>query len=243
MNVLDLFSGIGGFSLGLEKVGMKTVAFCEIDSDAQKVLEKHWPSVPIFNDVRTLTKANLPNDEIDVICGGFPCQDVSVASPTKEGLEGKRSGLWSEYLRLIKEIEPSYAIIENVANLRSKGLTRVLKDLWEIGYDAEWHIIPASSVGLPHTRERIWIITYPHNAGLQGCLLKRSESFCIQPEKPLFSGGWLSEWLNTWIRSRIVPRGNGIPRRLACHAVSQYGNAVVPQIPELIGRAILSHKS
>ena len=166
MNVLDLFSGIGGFSLGLERVGMKTVAFCEVDKKCQKVLQKHWPDVPIFDDVSNLTGEEIGKrieETIDVIVGGFPCQDISVAG-AGEGLEGKRSGLWSEFHRLIKEIKPQYAIIENVSALRSRGLDQVLRSLSEIGYDAEWNCIPASAFGAPHRRDRIWIMAYPRRS-------------------------------------------------------------------------------
>ena len=138
LRVLDLFSGIGGFSLGLERAGMQTVAFCEIDKVAQQVLRKHWPNVPIFDDVKTLKGDQLGT--IDVICGGFPCQDLSFAGKGA-GLTGARSGLWWEFHRLIKEIQPSWVIIENVAALRSRGLDKVLGSLAEIGYDAEWHCI------------------------------------------------------------------------------------------------------
>lgn len=157
--VLDIFSGIGGFSFGLEKSGMKTVAFCEINPFCQKVLSKHWPDVPLFHDITLLGKKDLP--QIDVIAGGFPCQDISIAGK-KKGINAERSGLWTEFARLINEIRPKYAIIENVANLRSQGLARVLKDLWKIGYNAEWHCIPASAVGGLHRRDRIWIIAYPN---------------------------------------------------------------------------------
>ena len=116
MNVLDLFSGIGGFSLGLERAGMKTVAFCEIEPFCRAVLAKHWPGVPIYEDVRSLTGAGLASAGIvpDAICGGFPCQDISIAGKGA-GLDGERSGLWHEYRRLIAEIRPRWVIIENVA--------------------------------------------------------------------------------------------------------------------------------
>jgi len=159
MNVLDLFSGIGGFSLGLDRAGFKTVAFCEVDKKCQAVLKKHWPDVPIFDDVSNLRGEDI-EEAIDVICGGFPCQDISLAGKGA-GLEGKRSGLWTEFHRLIKEIKPKYAIIENVSALRSRGLDQVLRSLAEIGYDAEWHCITAASVGAPHRRDRIWIVAYP----------------------------------------------------------------------------------
>lgn len=163
MKVLDLFSGIGGFSLGLERAGMETIAFCESDKDCHKVLNKHWPKVPIFNDIKKLNGREFK--EVSVLCGGFPCQDISVAGK-KKGLKGERSGLWYQYLRLISEVRPKYAIIENVSNLRSKGLGQIIKDLWEIGYDCEWHILSASNIGAVHPRERTWIIAYPDSAVL-----------------------------------------------------------------------------
>lgn len=171
--VLDLFSGIGGFSLGLERAGFETVAFCEQDGFACRVLRKHWPTVPIFEDVRTLSRKRLKSHGIEpeIICGGFPCQDISSAGKGA-GLAGKRSGLWSEFHRLIREIRPSYAIVENVPALRSRGLDRVLGDLASIGYDTRWECLPASAFGALHRRDRIWIVAYPHRDGrdLELCL-------------------------------------------------------------------------
>ena len=186
MRVLDLFSGIGGFSLGLERAGMRTVAFCECDPYCCAVLAKHWPDVPIFTDIRELSAETLgitkgngrgagraggsdPTSarqqqperalQIDVICGGFPCQDISVAGKGA-GIEGERSGLWSEYARIIGEVRPRYVIVENVAALLGRGLDRVLGDLAALGFDAEWHCIPASAVGAPHRRDRLWLVAY-----------------------------------------------------------------------------------
>jgi DNA-cytosine methyltransferase len=176
LNVLDIFSGIGGFSIGLEAASMQTVAFCEITPFCQKILTRHWPSVPIFTDITIIHKEDLKAlPRIDVIAGGFPCQDISVAGKQK-GITAKRSGLWKEFARLINEIRPKYAIIENVANLRGKGLIRVLQDLWEIGYDAEWHCIPASAFGAPHRRDRIWIISYPACIGKVGLSIGKEET-------------------------------------------------------------------
>jgi len=169
-HVLDLFSGIGGFSLGLERTGgFKTVAFCEIEPFCRSVLNQHWPKVPIYEDVKTLTIERLGADGItvDAICGGFPCQDISNAGKGA-GLAGERSGLWFEFHRLIKEIQPKIAIIENVSALRSRGLDQVLGSLAEIGYDAVWHCIPAAAVGAPHQRDRIWIVAHPNRKGLEG---------------------------------------------------------------------------
>ena len=176
LNVLDIFSGIGGFSIGLEAASMQTVAFCEINPFCQKILTRHWPSVPIFSDITIIHKEDLKTlPRIDVIAGGFPCQDISVAGKQK-GITAKRSGLWKEFARLINEIRPKYAIIENVANLRSTGLISVLQDLWKIGYDAEWHCIPASAFGAPHRRDRIWIIAHPAYIGKVGLSVGKKEA-------------------------------------------------------------------
>jgi DNA-cytosine methyltransferase len=167
LKVLDIFSGIGGFSLGLERAKMETVAFCEIEPYCQSILKKHWPNSRIFSDIKILNKELLQESgvaEIDIIAGGFPCQDISCAGKQR-GIDGSRSGLWKEFKRLIDELKPKYAIIENVANLRSRGLVTVLQDLWQIGYDVQWHCIPASAIGAPHRRDRIWIIAYPDSKG------------------------------------------------------------------------------
>jgi DNA (cytosine-5)-methyltransferase 1 len=240
MNVLDLFSGIGGFSLGLERAGMKTIAFCEIDKKAQLVLKKHWPEVPIFEDVSKLKKEDI-NEQVDVICGGFPCQDISLAG-RGEGLEGKRSGLWFEFHRLIKEIRPRYAIIENVSALRNRGLDEVLRGLSEIGYDAEWHCIPASAVGAPHQRDRIWIIAHIGSARGERLVTSadigkarqggvRSEKDLLDIANSPFQSG------DRWPTPLVRRMDDGIPNRV--DRLKQLGNAVVPQIPEIIGRRLM----
>jgi len=310
MNVLDLFSGIGGFSLGLERAGMRTVAFCEIEPFCRSVLKTHWPDVPIFEDVTKL-KASDINEQINVIAGGFPCQDISTAG-RGAGLSGSRSGLWFEYHRLINEIQPQFAIIENVSALRSRGLDEVLRSLAEIGYDAEWHCIPASAVGAPHRRDRIWIVAYPSRNRLQEREGKDRKSFRSERLQSgvdfigkgfdvadAASDGWfqrnanyrggseggskgqeLGPWNdgqtvadairigqqgpwthgdarnsetngegqttqfiyggfgNIWRVEPDVGRvANGVPGRV--DRLRALGNAVVPQIPEMIGRAIM----
>jgi DNA (cytosine-5)-methyltransferase 1 len=158
MKVLDLFSGIGGFSLGLERTGgYETEKFCEVNPYCVKVLNKHWPNVEIHNDIQTL---NAESGRFDVVCGGFPCQDISYAGKGA-GLAGQRSGLWFQMCRIIEEAKPSWVIAENVSALRSRGLEQVLGSLSEIGYNAQWHCIPAFAVGAPHKRDRIWIVAYP----------------------------------------------------------------------------------
>ncbi len=164
---LDLFSGIGGFAYGLEKTGhYKTVAFCEQESFCQRVLKKHWPGTPVYNDVREVTKSRLVSDgigDIDIITAGWPCQDMSIAG-NKAGLHADRSGLWFEIPRILGELRPKYALMENVSALlsgdRGGWFGRVLGDLAEIGYDTEWHCIPASELGAYHHRDRVWLICY-----------------------------------------------------------------------------------
>ena len=262
MRILDLFSGIGGFSLGLERAGMKTVAFCEIDPKARQVLKKHWPDVPVYEDVSTLKGDQI--GFVDVICGGFPCQDISTAGKGA-GLEGARSGLWFEYRRLIKEIKPKYAIIENVSALRSRGLDRVLRSLAEIGYDAEWHCIPASAVGAPHQRDRIWIVAYPNlqhdqrwsesqqptsisgKTWVESC--RSSDEVADSRRQPTQvpaerrqSAVKIVERYTWWEIEPAVGRVvDGLSGRL--DRLKQLGNAVVPQIPELIGRAIMEFEN
>lgn len=230
--LLDLFSGIGGFSLGLERSGgFKTVAFCEVEPFCTKILNKHWPEVPVYGDVRELTAERLASDgiRVDAICGGFPCQDISLAGKGA-GIEGERSGLWSEYARLIGELRPRYVFVENVAALLGRGLDRVLGDLAALGYDAEWHCIPAYTVGLPHHRSRVWIVA--DRDGLRE----------LQPR-----WGFSNErrWRGNvrqaidWVLScgGILRSHDGIPAGL--DRIAACGNAVVPQIPELLGRAVL----
>ena len=164
MKVLDLFSGIGGFSLGLERAGMETVAFCEFDKHARKVLNKHWPEIPIHNDVRELDGKQY-RGSVDVVCGGFPCQDLSQAGK-QAGFSGERSSLYREMLRIISECLPRYAIFENVTGLLTgesgRWFGQFLYDLASIGYDAEWHCISASFLGAPHHRDRVWVVAYPN---------------------------------------------------------------------------------
>jgi len=314
MKVLDLFSGIGGFALGLERAGMETVAFCEFDAEARKVLENKWPDVPIYDDVRTLTKERLDNDgitNISVLCGGFPCQDISVAGNQAGISEGTRSGLWSECARLLGEIRPQYAIFENVTALLNGGggdwFKRVLWDISEVGYDAEWHCISASELGAHHHRDRIWIVAYPngsqregggvssgvqqndsdtgsrggdgkpcedvaHTNGINRSADEREPNTRADGrDKPggsgedvadtsskrqqgsgeleqsifaaayesretvnAFSGGTPDIWKVEPDLGRVA---DGISRR--SHRLKQLGNAVVPQIPEVIGRFIM----
>ncbi|MFY4731278.1 DNA cytosine methyltransferase [Nitrospira sp. BLG_2] len=239
MRVLDLFSGIGGFSLGLERAGMKTVAFCEIEPYCQAVLLKHWPGVPIYGDVRELTADRLVADGIgvDVICGGFPCQDISFAG-SGLGLAGARSGLWSEFARLIGELRPRYAILENVSALLVRGMGRVLGDLAGIGYDAEWSIVSACSVGAPHVRRRVFIVAYPDGQhgrkGLWDSLAREGGALQSINGEPRQRACWRSRLENP---SALYRGANGLPNGMDRNRA--VGNSITPAIPEMIGRAIM----
>ena len=256
LRVLDLFSGIGGFSLGLERTGgFETVAFCEIEEFPRRVLAKHWPGVPIYDDVRTLTGERLAADGIavDVITGGFPCQDLSVAG-RRAGIEGSRSGLWTEVVRLACEIRPRFLLVENVGGLLSgpsdrpgRWFGRVLGDLAEIGFDAEWDCIPAAAVGAPHLRDRVWLMAYPQqeqrlcavfNADNAAEVARRNATQRGEDGFRPKMGSAMRSIPGRWVDQ---PNPDGVVNGLSDwpHRLAACGNAVVPQIPELIGRAIL----
>lgn len=255
LRVLSLFAGIGGVDLGLERTGgFETVAFCEIDPRARLVLAKHWPGIPCYDDVCTLTKERLAADgvAVDCIVGGFPCQDISFAG-RGGGLEGKRSGLWSEFARLIGELEPGHVIVENVSALLHRGMDAVLGTLASLGYDAEWHCIPASALGAPHHRDRLWIVANRCEVGRDWSGRYSFGEHAVYdrrqwPTAPYRSWRDVVDWLKSddarhlWqaadgSNSRV---DDGLSRGLDCPAIGECGNAVVPQIPELIGRAILA---
>jgi DNA (cytosine-5)-methyltransferase 1 len=222
MRVLDLFSGIGGFSLGLERAGMRTVAFCEADERKRAFLADAWPHIPCFPDVAALRGRDIEGRAIDIIAGGFPCQDVSHAG-RRAGIEGERSGLWVEFCRLIRELRPRYALVENVPGLLSRGMGEVLADLAASGYDAEWDCVPAAAVGAPHLRARIWLLAYP--GGLRD-----------QAHDTVFAGRTELVLCPEWPAEPGIPRvDDGLPGWL----VNAAGDAVVPEIVYRIGRAIM----
>lgn len=178
MKVLDLFSGIGGFSIGLEKVGFETIAFCEIERYCQEVLKRHWPDTPIYDDVRSLTAEQLRADGIvrpDIIVGGYPCQPFSYAG-VRKGEEDDRH-LWPEVYRLIKEIRPTWGIFENVAGHITMGLDEVLSDLEAEGYAARPFVIPACGVDAPHRRDRVWIVAHSNECADRGNARDREEAY------------------------------------------------------------------
>lgn len=243
----SLFAGIGGIDLGLERAGMTCAWQVEIDEYATKVLQKHWPNVARFRDVRDCGKENL--EPVDLICGGFPCQDVSVAG-SRAGLKGKRSTLWSEFIRIVREIGPRWILAENVPGLLSSDdgqfFAQILRGLAQSGHDAEWDIIPAAAFGAPHLRKRVFVVAYTNGHGCQanqkkqGGMGKASIEKRGRPSEDLarIHNGQIQRG-STWGGERPVCRvDDGLPvwvDRLRC-----LGNAVVPQVAEWIGRRIMN---
>ncbi len=243
LKTLDLFAGAGGFTVAGELAGgYETVAFCEIDKYARKVLAKNWPDVPIFEDVTTLKGSDV--GPVDVITGGFPCQDVSTAGKLLGVIDGERSSLFTEILRIATEIEQKqgykpWLLMENVGNLVRGGdgiwLAAVMHGLAEFGYDAEWHILPASYIGACHRRERVWIIAYPREASIQGNI-----------KEPIFRQSYVQgEFdgnLARWARRSDIPEprtfraDDGIPN--ISHRIALMGNAIVPQVAACFMRAL-----
>lgn len=237
MNVLDLFSGIGGFSLGLERAGMRTVAFCEQKPFCQRVLRQHWPDTPILEDVRS---ADFP--AADVVTAGFPCQDVSDAGNRSDraGIAGERSGLFWEVVRAIRLVRPRYLILENVAALLRRGMGTVVGALATRGYDAEWDCIPAFAVGAPTRRDRLVIVAEPHREGFRGleeCNIFAEAGF-TPPRRRHVDGLDLVE-AGPWSTCPDICRVDyGLPGTV--DRLSALGNSFNPEIAERIGRALMA---
>ena len=234
--VLDLFSGIGGFCLGLERAGFSTAAFCEIDGYCRRVLARHWPNTPIYEDIKQLSARRLHHDgipPIDLICGGYPCQPFSIAGKQRGAKDPRH--LWPEMHRLIREIVPRWVICENVAGHVEHGLDAVLDDLADAGYTATPFIIPACAFGAPHRRDRVWIIAHAARLRLPGALepFKQQRPQWRQPAQELHAAPLRWDLPQPF----TVGDDDGIPCRM--DRTRALGNAVLPQIPELIGRAIL----
>jgi DNA (cytosine-5)-methyltransferase 1 len=242
---MDLFSGIGGFSLGLKRAsGFRTVAYCEIDGYCQRVLlsrmhDGHLDSAPICTDVRALDGGPW-NGTVDLICGGFPCQDISDAG-LRRGLDGERSGLWSEIARLVRQVRPKYLVVENVAALLHRGMGRVLGDLADCGLDAEWRVLPACGFGAPHCRERVWIVAHPHSKRLLRWTGNPSSEWegVVEVQRRTQQ---LEGLLQAQVRSGVPARSgrgvhDGVPKRV--DRLCSLGNSIVPVVAEWIGRRIL----
>ena len=272
MIIGSLFSGIGGLELGLERAipNASTAWQVEADEYARTILAKHWPNARRYNDVREVGAHNLGG--VDIICGGFPCQDISAAGK-REGITGSRSGLWTEYARIIREIRPRFVVVENVAALRIRGMGTVLGDFAACGYDAGWDCVPAAAGGAPHRRDRLFIVAWsqldgamanpdsgqrPHNQ-LQArrnvgwiCGSAMADANGTRPQRqrqPGEVGQARAQEASRLFRRSIESAGpwkpeprlgrvaNGIPNRV--DRLRALGNAVVPQVAEVIGRVIV----
>ena len=274
LTVGSLFSGIGGLDLGLERAGMRVIWQSEIEPFACRVLKKHWPEVPNYGDIKKIEweKVERPN----VLCGGYPCQPFSTAGKRK-GEEDPRH-LWPWVREAISRLRPDYAILENVRGHLTMGGLSVIGDLAAVGYNAEWRIVSAASVGANHRRDRIIIVAYPDNAGdrtprsdingdgsateqerqnvaqfgtsgrgsgMADAAGARREAFNVQTEADGTENAFylslrerrLYAW---WETEPDVGRvANGIPNRV--DRLRGLGNAVVPQVAEVIGRLVIEH--
>lgn len=237
MTVGSLFAGIGGFDLGFERAGYEIVWQVEIDEYCRSVLERHFPGADrSVTDVRQAGKHNLAR--VDVICGGFPCQDISNAGLRRGINEGTRSGLWIEYARIISELRPRFVIVENVAALLERGMGRVIGDLADIGYDAEWETLPICLFGAPQCRERVWIIAYPQSNGLQGRVYQAERERLISeiPASRHWTSGLFANWKEFMAEPRVHRMADGFPEKV--DQLTALGNAVVPQIAQWIAERI-----
>ena len=243
MNYLDLFHGIGGFALGAYWAGMKfDHHFCsDIEPYTQKLYQLRFPDSIQLGDITKIDTKELKQYGNDwIITGGFPCQDISIAGKGA-GITGSRSGLWFEYWRIIRDLQPRFAIMENVSALTFRGLDQVLGSLAEIGYNAEWQDIRADDMGLPHRRERIWIVTYPSscrwNENYNAEITKFNQ--ILPKQAPRQTPLPLSdEWYELSRVYKFLRTDNVLSEELdRCKGI---GNAIVPQIAEILFNYITS---
>lgn len=248
MNILSLFAGIGGLELGLERAGMTVVGQVELDPWARQVLAKHWPDVARHDEVRTTPEwwSTEERDDVDIVCGGFPCQDLSLAG-RGAGIGGERSGLWKAMLNTIRAVRPRYVLIENVSALAFRGLDVVLADLSASGFDAEWTVFRAADFGAPHGRERLYVVAY--RSGVDGVTRDRmGESGDRQT--PISTRGLPGlaapavrrravEWMER--QPDVARLAHGVPRQV--DRLRGLGNSVVPQVAEHLGRLIIADEA
>lgn len=263
----SLFAGAGGIDLGLERAGMACRWQVEINPFCQRVLAKQWPAVKRFEDVRMVGASNL--EHVDLVAGGFPCQDVSRIG-RMEGIDGKRSGLWVEFARIIRELQPLYVLVENVTGLLDGGIGRVLADLADIGFDAEWEVLPAWAFGGPHHRERVFIVAYAGGERLEGIFPLGTAPLAVgrghrehagMDTVPVLRGVSVYDSLGACPRLRMPTDRGMVERPLhgqgwweagpgvfrvapgipdRVDRIRALGNAVVPQVAEWIGRRIMT---
>lgn len=226
LRIGSLFSGIGGLEVGLERAGVgRTVWQVEIDPFARAVLARHWPDAVRYDDIRSMDWAQV--EPVEVLCGGFPCQDISPAG-RRAGLDGEHSGLWAEFARAVRELRPQFVVVENSTGLLVRGMGRVLGDLAAVGYDAEWDCIPAAAVGAPHLRARLFVLAYPGGVG--------DEAHDAVP------AGWdVAVVRPGWPPEPDVGRVDDGPPYVvdSKDRLRALGNAVVPQVAEVVGRRLV----
>jgi len=236
MKIGSLFSGIGGLELGLEWAGVgHTVWQVESDAYCRGVLEQHWPNAQRFPDVRDVGARNLAT--VDVICGGFPCQDIAYCG-LNAGLSGARSGLWWEFARIIGEMGPEFVVVENVAALLTRGLGEVLGTLTDLGYDAEWSTLSACAVGAPHVRRRLFVLAYANRfdgwQGLRDLQERAGRTLPPRDHAPCSRADWSARMANP---SALYRGADGLPFGMERNRA--IGNAVVPQCAEIVGRRLM----
>lgn len=226
LRIIDTFAGIGGFSLAAHWLGgFQTVQFVEWEPYCQQILRQHFPNVPIHGDISTF---HPTAGSADVVCGGFPCQDLSVAGKQTGIKRGTRSGLFYELMRVVRVVRPRYVVLENVAAIRSNGLDTVLGTLAAAGFDAEWACIPAADLGACHKRDRWWLVAYAD------CERQQEQHTAPVADQ----AGWPcwrhaprsldSDW-RAYTAQPVIPRGDdGLPNRV--DRIKALGNAVVPQV-------------
>jgi DNA (cytosine-5)-methyltransferase 1 len=243
----SLFSGIGGFDLAAEWMGWENKFHCEFDIEKQNQLKNNFPKSISHGDI-TKTDFNVYRGSIDLLSGGFPCQDASIAKQDgkgQQGLQGVRTGLFYEMCRAIQEIKPKYIIAENVANiLKTNGgqdFSRILTELSTLGYNAEWRVCRASEVGAPHQRARLYIIAYPSSVRLQP-----NETFFSYVAEEIAPFSWMPYGTPIQIsrggfwnsEPPILCVDDGVSKKLAAKQIHGYGNAIVPQVVYQIFKAI-----
>ncbi len=231
----SLFSGLGGIDIGLEKSGLQCRFQIEIDPFCQSILKKRWPTVERYADITTAT--GLPY--VDLLAGGFPCQDLSVAGK-RAGIEGVRSGLWLHFARLIEEVKPKAVLIENVPGLlHNRAMSRVLGDLFSLGYDAEWESIPAQFFGAPHVRDRVFVVAYPLGTRLSGCLFGGESLRCTAGEASTQFGNRIISGRGGGRFTEYLRVGDGVSKRLVRSRIKALGNSVYPAVIEWVGSKIM----
>ena len=235
LTVGSLFSGIGGLDLGLERAGMEVIWQSEIDPYACKVLSKHWPKVPNHGNIKDINWRDIVRP--DIICGGYPCQPFSL-SGHRQGESDPRH-LWPWVRNAISQLRPKYAMLENVRGHLSMGGLSVIGELATIGYDAEWRVVSAASLGAPHKRDRIFIVAYPQSQLSKQPKVVFTEGRIQAQRGRSTTGDGTSEWSND--QPPLVGVANGISDWV--DRSRGLGNAVVPQVAELIGRMVIDYDS